>query len=105
MKRFSDWLNPKNQFQIVDDKVVEYQSLVVHRFNVPGEDVAIESAEYLWQWENSEAGKWVMDHAVEVPIWHKTEDFASYMVKVIIVAKMTAKDATFWQLKWGNTLT
>lgn len=96
-------MNPKNQFQIVNNKVVEYKSIVVHRFDIPAEnDAIIEAGECLYLWEHSEAGQWVMQHAVEQPIWYKTEDLASYKVKFIVVAKMEAKDVTFWQLKWGN---
>ena len=101
-KRSYEWLNPKHQFELRDNQVVEYKSIVVYRFFVPGDDPVVEAAEHLWKWEQSEAGQWVMQHAVEQPIWHKTEDFASYSMMIIIVAKLEAKDVTFWQLKWGS---
>lgn len=98
-------MNPKNQFQIVDSKVVEYKRLLVHKFSVPGDDPVIEAAEQLWKWEQSEEGQWVMQKAVEQPVWHKRENLFSYSVDIVIFARFSDKDATFWQLKWGNDLT
>jgi hypothetical protein len=104
-KPSSQWLNPKHQFELVDGKVVEYKKAIVHEFFVDEEDAVLAAGDHLWKWEQSEAGQWVMNHAVEQPVWHKYESPALFGAKIYIVAKLKDKDLTFWQLKWGNNLT
>jgi hypothetical protein len=104
-KPSSQWLNPKHQFELVDGRVVEYKKVMVHEFFVNSEDVVVEAARYLYDWEKSEAGQWVMNHAVEQPVWHKYGSPALFGAKICVVAVLKDKDFTFWQLKWGNNLT
>jgi hypothetical protein len=94
----------KHQFQIVDNKVLEIKQLVVHRFRLGDvDDIDVYAAEPLYKWQQSEMGKWVMEHAVEMPIWNRQVDYGTYQYEYAIAAKLQAKDATFFLLKWGNT--
>lgn len=98
-----DWSKTKPQFEVVDNRVVEYRTLTVHEFTVYDEDPVVGAAEPLWLWERSEAGQWVMNHAVEQPTWQTVANpHTLSLTKITIVAKFSDKDATFWQLKWGS---
>ena len=92
-----------NQFNVVGDQVVEVKTVVVHRFKMGDvEDPDIYAAEPLWKWQQSEMGKWVMEHAVDQPEWRRNIYPGNYHVDYVIVAKLTAKDYTYWVLKWGT---
>lgn len=68
------------------------------------DDPDIYAAEHLRAWEQSEAGQWVMNHAVDQPEFHRFSTPADYGWVFLIAAKLTDRDYTFWQLKWGNDL-
>jgi hypothetical protein len=92
-----------NQFNLVHDKVIEVKTVVVHRFKMGDvEDPDLYAAEPLWNWQQSEMGQWVMSHAVDQPEWRRNTYHESYHTEYIIVAKLTAKDYTYWVLKWGD---
>lgn len=95
----------KHQYNLIDDKVVEFKSLVVHRFKMGDvEDPDLYAAQPLIEWQESEAGTWVMSHAVETPVWHRFTAPANWHVEYAVTAKLTAQDATFFILKWGNDI-
>lgn len=82
---------------------MEYYKIVVYEFFVDLEtDVDIVAAEKLWEWQNSEMGKWIFAHSVEQPEWHKYEAAHLFRVNILVSAKLSDKDRTFWQLKWGH---
>ena len=68
-------------------------------------DPEIYAAEPLWKWQESEAGKWVMENAVQTPSWHRHVDPSSFGWTYTIRAELTPKDYTFWWMKWGYQLT
>lgn len=73
--------------------------IIVSEFS---EDPIICLAEPLHKWEHSEQGQWVMKHALETPMWHQQQDYASYGYKFAITAKLSPKDYTYFLLKWGH---
>ena len=92
-----------NQFNVVDDQVVEIKTVVVHRFQMGDvDDPDLYAAQPLWEWQQSEMGQWVMNHAVDQPEWHRQADHLTYGYGYIVTAKLTAKDYTYWILKWGS---
>ena len=94
-----------NQYQIMADRVIEIKTVIVHKFQVgDSEDPDIYAAPPLWEWQQTDAGKWVMSHAVETPIWNRVIDSNTYGYQYAIAAKLKATDYTFWALKWGNTV-
>lgn len=77
-------------------------AIKVHGFTVGDvEDPEIYAAQPLWEWQNSDAGKWVMEHAIETPVYHQSIDHMTYGYKYVIVAKLTDQDAFVYTLKWG----
>jgi len=101
----SEDVKPKvtNKFIVIGDKVHEIHKVVVHRFKMGDvEDPDIYAAQPLWEWQDSEIGKWVMSRAVDTPEWHRQSNIATYEHHYIIVAKLKDIDYTWWQLKWGS---
>ncbi len=66
------------------------------------DSIDIYAANPLWEWQESEMGKWVMEHALETPEWHRMTDQFGYGYRYNIIAKLTEQDQTFWTLKWKD---
>ena len=91
------------EWRLENDQAVEISDLVVHSFNMGDvEDPDLYAAQPLSEWQQSEAGQWVMEHAVDVPFWHRVLEPTTYGFKYYVIARMRAKDQTFFQLKWGK---
>ncbi len=89
----------------MESKVIEIKTIVVHKFQIgDSEDPDMYAAQPLWEWQQTDAGKWIMERAVEVPIWNRFIDSNTYGYQYAIAAKLKAPDYTFWALKWGNTV-
>ena len=109
----------KNQYDLIDKpyklehsfrevmvdgqvKIQEIKEIVVHKFQLGDvEDPVLYAGEPLWQWQQSEPGKWVMEHAIEPPVWHKQPDLVNYGYQFAISAKLRSEDVTYFKLKWG----
>jgi hypothetical protein len=92
-----------NQFNLIHDKIVEVKKVIVHDFRVSdSEDPDLYAAEPLIDWQNSEQGQWIMNHAVDQPEWHRMIDQNSMGWNYVITAKLTDRDFTFWTLKWNS---
>lgn len=95
----------KNQFNLVGDKVIEIKNVTVFTFTVGDvEDPDLYAGEPLFKWQESEMGKWVLEHAVEVPVWNRIVDPTSLSYRYIIRAKLKAPDLTFFYLKWQHLI-
>jgi len=88
---------------VFDDRAYKIHTVRVHQFRIGDvEDPDLYAAQPLWEWQESEMGKWVMERAVEVPEWHRNINHFGYHFEYIVVAKLKDVDYTFWALKWGN---
>lgn len=77
--------------------------LIVHTFSQSdSEDPDLLVAEPLYQWENSEAGKFVMTNAKEPPTWHRYLHPEMYGWKVTITAELEGPALTEYLLRWGQ---
>ena len=92
------------QTKIINGWVVRFSDMVVHRFRIGDvEDPVLYAAQPIWDWQQTEAGKFVMEHAVESPWWVRTVDYASYGFEFAIMARMKESDQTFYKLKYVST--
>lgn len=92
-----------NQYMLIEDRVHEVHTAVVHTFSVGDvDDPFLYAAQPISEWQNSDAGKWVMAHTVETPMWHRQHDLYNYGHSFAITAKLIAKDYSFFLLKWGE---
>jgi len=89
---------------LVDNNPVKVSDVAVHSFTMGDvEDPDLYAAQPIIDWQNSEQGKWVMEHAVETPFWHRTIDPTSYGHKYYIIARLREQDQTYWTLKWQKS--
>ena len=95
------------RFQVVEQDgqeiVKEIHKTVVHKFSMGDvEDPDLYAAEPLWNWQESEQGKFVMEHAIDKPEWHRQLDPQTYGHQYAIVAELEAKKLSEFYLRWGN---
>lgn len=78
-------------------------TVVVHEFSVGDvDDPDLYAAHPLWEWQQSAAGTWVMENAVETPQWGRSNDHRTYQLRYRVTAKLREQDATFFKLKYDN---
>lgn len=84
--------------------IEEIHYIIVHQFIVSdSEDPDIYAAQSLWEWENSEQGKFVMNNAEEKPMWHRHLDAGTYGYRYAITAKLEKKKLAEYYLRWGKS--
>jgi hypothetical protein len=92
-----------NDYMLIQDQVHQIHKVIVHRFQMGDvEDPDLYAAQPLWEWQQSEMGKFVMERSVETPIWHRQVDVANYGCQYAVEAFLKGADYSFWVLKWGN---
>lgn len=90
--------------KIINGSAVTFSDMVVYRFRMGDvEDPVLYAAAPIWEWQQTEAGKFVMEHAVESPWWVRTVDAATYGFEFAIMARMKESDQTFYKLKYVGT--
>lgn len=91
------------EWKLIGDQAVKFSDVKVHEFKMGDvEDPDLYAAEPIYQWQNSDAGQWVMEHAVEPPFWHRVADPYLFGYKYYIIARLSEQDQTYWGLKYGN---
>jgi hypothetical protein len=86
---------------LIDGQVSKISSVVVHTIRMGDvEDPDLWVAEPMWQWQQSEAGSWAMEHSKDKLMWQRTVDYQSFGYIYYIVARFEEKDLTFWKLKY-----
>jgi hypothetical protein len=74
--------------------------LVVHEFRLGDvEDPDLYAAEPIYKWQQTEAGRFVMEHAIDAPYFVQLVD-SLFFYNYKIIAEMTESDAVFYQLKY-----
>lgn len=77
------------------------KKLIVHRFTLSDvDDIEIYAAEPLYKFEISEKGRWVLENAIEKPVWHQRLSHEVYGFQIEIEATLSDELATYFQLKW-----
>jgi len=91
------------QVKIIGDKAVKFSDVCVHQIRMGDvDDPDLYVAQPIYEWQESDAGKFIMEHAVEKPYWTRQVDIASYGHLYRIMARLSEQDQTFWTLKWGK---
>ena len=74
---------------------------VVHHIRMGDvEDPDLFVAQPIWEWQQTEAGKWVMKNSMPTPSWHRYADPMTYGYQYQIVAYLSPKNLTYWKLKY-----
>ena len=95
------------RFKVVEkdgvELVEEIHKIVVHRFSVSDvEDPEIYAAEPIWKWQQTDAGKFVMENAVDTPSYHQHLDVQTYGYQYAITAELEKKKLAEFYLRWGQ---
>jgi hypothetical protein len=92
------------EWRNIDGRAVKFSDVRVHTINMGDvEDPDLYAAEPLYQWQQSEAGQWVMEHAVDPPFWHRATNPYNYGWTYYIIARLCEQDQTYWTLKWQKS--
>jgi hypothetical protein len=74
---------------------------VVHTIRMGDvEDPDLFVAQPIYEWQQTEAGKWIMENSNPTPSWHRNMDYTTYGYTYQIRAYLTHKQLTFWKLKY-----
>ncbi len=88
------------RYMQIGDRVEEVRTVVVYEFSMGDvEDPDLYAAQPLYEWEKSEAGQWIMEHAVETPSWYRIPDMMQYGYKYQIRAKLAGARLTEYLLR------
>ena len=73
----------------------------VHTINVGDvDDPDLYVADPIYRWQNTEEGKWVMEHSVEIPEWHRLGNINTFGYTYVIEAMFNERDLLMWKLKY-----
>ena len=76
------------------------RTVLFHQFRMGDvEDPEIYAAGPILDWEKSEVGQWVMEHAVETPVFNIHPDMESYGYKITITGQLEERDEVYYRLK------
>ena len=99
----SDLSRPR-EVKVIDGHAVAYSDVVVYHFPMGDvEDPDLYAAQPLYEWQQTEAGQWVMEHAVETPFWHRMVNPYTFGHTYYIIARFKEQDHTYWALKWQKS--
>jgi hypothetical protein len=99
---FNHWT--PSEVKILDGVPVKFADIVVHTFRLGDvDDPDIYAAGPIFDWERSEAGQFVMIHAVDTPRWAKRTDYHTYGYEFDIIARLSEADQIFFRLKYVGT--
>ena len=97
---FQHW--KAEEIKIINGRTVRFRDVLVCEIKIADiEDPVMFIAEPLYQWQNSDAGKYVMEHAVEKPYWTQYADYNTFGHVYRVMARLSEQHETFWWLKWG----
>lgn len=79
------------------------QRITLHSFTMGDvEDPYLYAAFPIADWQKTEHGKWVMEHAIgESTFWCRA-DPNTFGFRVDIVGELSDKDVTYLKLRWGK---
>jgi len=83
--------------------IKEIHKVVVHQFNLGDvDDPEIYAASPVWEWQQSEPGKFIMEHAIGEPEWRRQVDHSTYSYQYAIIAELEMKKLAEFYLRWGK---
>lgn len=82
----------------LEEKTIKITALVIKMGDVEDPDLYI--AEPIYEWQQTEEGKWIMEHSKPEPSWFRHIDHHTYGYRYSITAYLKPKDYTYWSLKY-----
>ena len=77
---------------------IEYKVHSIRMGDVEDPDLMV--AQPIYEWQQTEAGKYVMENSAPSPMWRRSFDADSYSLTYLIFAYFTSKQLTFYRLKF-----
>ena len=93
-----DSLKQQWQFDSAERKTVRLNVHTIRMGDVEDPDLMI--AAPIWEWQQTSAGKWIMENSAPTPSWHRHVDHVTYGHVYTIVAYLTPEQITYWKLKY-----
>ena len=88
--------------KIIDGKAVRFRDVCVHEISMGDvEDPDLWVASPIYEWQQTEPGKFVMEHAEQEPYWVSSMDYNSWGTTYRIMARLSEQNETFWRLLCG----
>jgi len=79
------------------------QNTLLHKFSMSNvEDPYLYAAFPISEWQQTDHGKWVMEHVQDQPTFYCEPDPATLGYRVAIWGKLHDQDVTYLKLKWGR---
>jgi hypothetical protein len=92
---------PSDSLESFDPSEAKIVKQIVHIINMGDvEDPELMIAAPIWDWQQTEAGKWVMEHSNPTPTWSHHFSMNHYGHEYSIVAYLTPKQVTYFKLKF-----
>jgi hypothetical protein len=77
--------------------------LTLHSFTMGDvDDPYLYAAFPIAEWQKTEHGKWVMEHAIGESTFYCRADPNTYGFRVDIIGELEEKDITYLKLRWGR---
>ena len=101
-KEHAKWRHYKSpEVKIIGDCAIRFKDVKVHEFHMSDmDDPDLYAAEPLCNWADSEAGKWCIEHAEEIPYWVRQTDFTTYGYRYAVMARLSEQNETYFRLRF-----
>jgi len=77
--------------------------ITLHTFTMGDvDDPYLYAAFPISEWQKTEHGQWVMEHAIGESTFYCNADANTYGVRVDIVGELSDQDLTYFKLRWGR---
>jgi len=86
---------------MIDSEEAKTIGFVAHTIKMSDvEDPDLFVAQPIHEWQQTEAGKWIMKNSSPKPSWHRNHDIYNYGYQYQIRAYLTHKQLTYYKLKY-----
>jgi hypothetical protein len=76
------------------------RKVIFHTFTMGDvDDVEIYAAQPLWEWQQTEQGKWVMEHCAD-PTYNIQPDGSTWGHRIIVSGMLNDRSAVEYYLRW-----
>ena len=83
---------------LVEEKTIECLVHTILMSDVEDPDIMV--AGPIWDWQETEEGKWIMENSNPAPTWKRYPNATTYGHIYSIHAYLKSKDYTYWSLKY-----
>ena len=74
--------------------------MILHEFTMGDcEDPYLYAAHPIWEWQQTEQGRWIMANVIEDPVFYIQPDARTFGQRVVITGKLNPEAETFFRLK------